>query len=148
MEAPDHIAILQQFGRTYRAFMSAFEAQVGQPLPRWRILLALYEQGELSQKRLVERLRVDPGALTRQLKNLEALGWISRNADARDNRLTNVKLTAAGQAQIEASLPRRNAFLHDALATLPDDALSAMASGLKLFEARIGELTSPVREES
>ncbi len=68
MEEQDRIAILHQFGRTYRAFMSAFEVQVGHPMPRWRILLALHEQdGESSQKRLVERLRVDPGALTRQL---------------------------------------------------------------------------------
>jgi hypothetical protein len=71
MEEQDRVAVMQQFGRTYRAFMSAFEAQVGHPLPRWRILLALHEQaGESSQKRLVERLRVDPGALTRQLKTL------------------------------------------------------------------------------
>ncbi|HEV3425001.1 MAG TPA: MarR family winged helix-turn-helix transcriptional regulator, partial [Paraburkholderia sp.] len=69
MEEQDRVAILQQFGRTYRAFMSAFETQVGHPLPRWRVMLALHDQGgESSQKRLVERLRVDPGALTRQLK--------------------------------------------------------------------------------
>src|ERR1700730_13849248 len=99
MEEQDRIAVMQQFGRTYRAFMSAFEAHVGQPLPRWRILLALHEQaGESSQKRLVERLRVDPGALTRQLKTLEGLGWIARSMDTRDNRVTNVRLTEAGMA--------------------------------------------------
>lgn len=91
MKLQERIAIFQQFGRTYRAFMTAFESRVGLPLPRWRILLALYdharlvEQGtgaacrddaphsgpNLSQKRLVERLSIDPGALTRQLKQLE-----------------------------------------------------------------------------
>src|ERR1700742_3810652 len=106
MEEQDRIAILHQFGRTYRAFMSAFEAQVGHPMPRWRILLALHEQtGESSQKRLVERLRVDPGALTRQLKLLEALGWIQRSMDERDNRVTNVRLTDEGRAAIEGSVP-------------------------------------------
>ena len=43
MDMTDRIAVMQQFGRTYRAFMQAFEAQVGQPMPRWRILLALHE---------------------------------------------------------------------------------------------------------
>ena len=96
MEEQDRVAVMQQFGRTYRAFMSAFEAHVGHPLPRWRILLALHEQaGESSQKRLVERLRVDPGALTRQLKTLEGMGWIARSMDTRDNRVTNVRLTEA-----------------------------------------------------
>ncbi|MDQ7975654.1 MarR family transcriptional regulator [Paraburkholderia sp. SARCC-3016] len=148
MEEQDRIAILHQFGRTYRAFMSAFEAQVGHPMPRWRIMLALYEQdGELSQKRLVEKLRVDPGALTRQLKSLEALGWIERSMDARDNRITNVRLTEDGRATIEASLPSRNAFLHETMATLPDDALAALSSALGMLEARIGEVAtgSPAR---
>jgi MarR family transcriptional regulator, organic hydroperoxide resistance regulator len=143
MEEHDRIAILHQFGRTYRSFMSAFEAQVGHPMPRWRIMLALHEQdGESSQKRLVERLRVDPGALTRQLKSLEALGWIARSMDTRDNRVTNVQLTDAGRAAIEASLPSRNAFLHDTMAGLPDDALSALSSALGMLETRIGEVAA------
>jgi len=143
MEEQDRVAVMQQFGRTYRAFMSAFEAQVGHPLPRWRILLALHEQaGESSQKRLVERLRVDPGALTRRLKALEGLGWIARSMDTRDNRVTNVRLTQAGRSATEASLPRRNAFLHDTMAGLPDDALRALSGALKMLEARIGEVAA------
>lgn len=118
--------------------MSAFESQVGHPLPRWRILLALHDQdGESSQKRLVERLRVDPGALTRQLKLLESLGWIARSTDARDNRITNVQLTAAGREAVEAGLPRRNAFLNQTM-SLPDDALTALSGALRMMEERIG----------
>jgi DNA-binding MarR family transcriptional regulator len=147
MEEQDRIAVVHQFGRTYRAFMSAFEAHVGQPLPRWRILLALHEQaGEASQKRLVERLRVDPGALTRQLKTLENLGWVARSTDSRDNRITNVKLTDEGRTVVEASLPRRNAFLHDTMAALPDEALAALSGALKMLEARIGEVAATLPE--
>lgn len=144
MEEQDRVAVMQQFGRTYRAFMSAFESQVGHPLPRWRILLALHEQAgdEVSQKRLVERLRVDPGALTRQLKTLEGLGWIARSMDQRDNRVTNVRLTEAGQSATEASLPRRNAFLHDTMTALPDDALSALSGALTMLEVKIGEVAA------
>jgi DNA-binding MarR family transcriptional regulator len=141
MEQQDRVAIVQQFGRTYRAFMSAFEAQVGHPMPRWRVMLALHDQGgESSQKRLVERLRIDPGALTRQLKALEVLGWISRSMDERDNRITNVRLTETGTAATEEALPRRTAFLNDTMAALPDEALAALSGGLRMLEARIGEV--------
>lgn len=134
----DYVAIVQQFGRTYRAFMSAFEARVGHAMPRWRILRTLTEPGyEWSQKRLVERLRIDPGALTRQLKALEALGWIERSIDARDNRVTNVKLTGEGRRVVEASLPQRNAFLLETMGSLPDDALSALSAALAKLEVRI-----------
>jgi MarR family transcriptional regulator, organic hydroperoxide resistance regulator len=143
MNEQDRIAVMQQFGRTYRAFMSAFEAAVGQPMPRWRILLALHEHaGVLSQKKLVERLKVDPGALTRQLKTLEALGWIVRSVDVRDNRVSNVALTPQGRAAAEEGLPRRNAFLHDTMASLPDDAIEALASALHMFETRIGQVAA------
>jgi DNA-binding MarR family transcriptional regulator len=138
MDMTDRIAVMQQFGRTYRAFMQAFEAQVGQPMPRWRILLALHEHaGELSQKKLVERLRVDPGALTRQLKTLEALGWIARSVDQRDNRISNVVLTDQGRAVVGAGMPKRNAFLHDTMAMLPDDAITALSVALRVLEQRI-----------
>jgi DNA-binding MarR family transcriptional regulator len=147
MEEQDRVAVVHQFGRTYRAFMSAFEAQVGHPMPRWRVMLALHDQGgEWSQKRLVENLRVDPGALTRQLKILEGLGWISRRMDERDNRVTNVRLTETGRAMTEASLPRRNAFLRDTLAGLPDDALTALSAALKMLERRIGEVAAASTE--
>lgn len=143
MEQHDYVAIVQQFGRTYRAFMSAFEANVGHPMPRWRILRALSQpEGECSQKRLVELLRIDPGALTRQLKALEALGWITRSVDARDNRVSNVKLTAEGAAVVEESLPRREAFLRETMGALPDDALTALALALGQLETRIADVAA------
>ncbi len=144
MEERDHVAVMQQFGRTYRAFMGAFEHYVGQPLPRWRIMLMLHHHGGgSSQKRLVETMRIDPGALTRQLKTLEALGWIEREPDPRDNRVTNVTLTAAGRAAFEGCLPRRNAFVRKTMASLPDDALDALSGALALLEVRVSEVGRP-----
>ncbi|MGN6234094.1 MAG: MarR family winged helix-turn-helix transcriptional regulator [Trinickia sp.] len=137
----DYVAIVQQFGRAYRAFLSAFEARVGHAMPRWRILRTLTEDsGEWSQKRLVERLRIDPGALTRQLKSLEALGWIERSIDARDNRITNVRLTQEGRHVVDASLPQRNLFLRETMGALPDEALHALSDALAKLETRIGDV--------
>ncbi len=147
----DYVGIVQQFGRTYRAFMSAFEGQVGHAMPRWRILRTLTEGGgEWSQKRLVERLRIDPGALTRQLKSLEALGWIARSIDARDNRVTNVRLTDEGRYVVDSSLPQRDAFLRETMGALPDDALTALSAALAKLETRIGDVAGaplPVCED-
>jgi DNA-binding MarR family transcriptional regulator len=141
----DYVAIVQQFGRTYRAFLSGFEAHVGHAMPRWRILLALTDpDGEWSQKRLVERLRIDPGALTRQLKALEAIGWIERSIDARDNRITNVRLTEEGRCAVDASLPQRNAFIRETMGALPDEALAALSVALTKLEARIGDVAQGV----
>src|SRR5690606_3419905 len=84
---------MQQLGRTYRALMSAFESNIGHSMPRWRILLALHQNGERSQKQLAHDLVVDPAALTRHIKAIESEGWVERHSDVNDNRLTNVALT-------------------------------------------------------
>lgn len=139
----ERLGALQQFGRTYRSFLSAYEARVGLPLPRWRIMLAVHEGGHVSQKRLVEQLQIDPGALTRQLKNLESLGWISRSVDARDNRITNVTLTAAGAAAVAQTMPRRNRFLDELLDGIPEAQLHALSAGLALLEARLAQMRAP-----
>jgi len=140
----ERVSALQQFGRTYRTFLTAYEARVGLPLPRWRILLAVREGGSVSQKSLVEQLQVDAGALTRQLKNLQSLGWISRSADPRDNRVTNVTLTTAGAAVVEQTMPRRNRFLDELLDGIPEAQLHALADGLAVLEARLSELRVPL----
>jgi DNA-binding MarR family transcriptional regulator len=138
----ERIAVVHQFGRTYRSFLAAFEAQVGQPMPRWRILLAVTDGGRVSQKSLVEKLQIDAGALTRQLKSIEALGWIARSVDERDNRVTNVELTEAGRAVVAQGMPLRNRFLDAVLADFPESLLKSLSQGLDLLERHIVEASA------
>jgi DNA-binding MarR family transcriptional regulator len=124
---------IQLLGQAYRAMMAGFDAQVGHALPRWRILLALHEVGECSQKLLAERCRLDPASLTRQLQSMESLGWISRAIDAEDNRLINAMLTTAGKRVVAEALPRRAAFFDRAMEGLS-------ASQVQVFHEVLGVL--------
>lgn len=128
---------IQQLGRTYRALMSAFEADIGHSMPRWRILLALYRSGECSQKQLARELPMDPAALTRQIKAIESLGWIERHTDKADNRLTNVALTASGRDAVQATLPRRTAFIENVFEDLSADQLADLSAMLHTLEERL-----------
>lgn len=131
------IRIMQKLGRTYRAILAAFDARIGQPMPRWRVLLLLYQQGEMSQKKLAEALLMDPAALTRQLKTIEHLGWVQRRDDAQDNRLTNVQLSPAGVQLVEQTMPRRTAFIQRVLTDLSADELELLGNMLDRLEARM-----------
>ncbi len=133
------LLLMQQLGRTYRALMLAFEANIGHSMPRWRILLHLYQFGALSQKRLAQELRVDPAALTRQIKAIETSGWVERHNDAADNRLTNVALTTAGKELVEQTLPRRSAFIERALGGLSPEAMQELEATLNSLEQRLRE---------
>ena len=83
---------------------------------------------------------MDPGALTRQLKVLDQLGWIERTTDARDNRLTNVSLSDAGVAVVLECMPRRIAFINATLDGLPDDLVHALSEALAQIETRLADV--------
>lgn len=128
--------LLQQIGRTSRAMYSAFEAEVGQALPRWRILQALDAQKCATQKQLALHLSMDPGALTRQMKALEKEFLVERKSTPEDNRLTLVTLTTKGAEMVRASQPLRRAFSKKALNELEQDQLETTMATLKLLEER------------
>ncbi len=143
------LAVLQQFGRTYRAYAAAFEQRIGHPLPRWRILYALHDHdGAIGQKPLADRVGMDPGALTRQLKALQALGWIERSTSERDNRVTHVTLSAQGREVVDEALPRRAAFLQDVLAKVSETTMRNLSKGLAQLEAGIADAVSRTQAQS
>jgi DNA-binding MarR family transcriptional regulator len=133
----EKIRVLQQLGRTYRAFLAGFEKEVGHFMPRWRILLHLYTDGRpCPQKDLCDAAHIDPGALSRQLATLEELGWIARATDLQDKRITNVTLTDEGRRQVEASMPRRAAFIERTLGDIGEARLRQLMDDLLLLENR------------
>jgi len=132
-----HLLFIQQLGRSYRAFVAGFEAHTGQSMARWRILLLLDREGETSQKRLVRELGIDPAALTRQLKALEAAGLVERHSDSQDARITNVALTPAGSSAVESTMARRNEYLEWALADLPLPEIEVISATLVKLEERL-----------
>lgn len=66
--------------------------------PQYLVMLALWEQSPLSVKQLSGLLQLDPGTLSPLLKRLEAIGYVSRGRDPRDERALAVELTEEGRA--------------------------------------------------
>ena len=143
---PQGLLLMQHLGQTYRALQNAFSRQVGHALPRWRILFALYEHGETSQKELAERCRLDPASLTRLLQAMQKQGWVIRAMDAQDNRLTLATLTADGHAVIEAALPQRAAFFRALLDGFSDAQVQVLNEALNRLEQNAAQITALARD--
>jgi DNA-binding MarR family transcriptional regulator len=134
----ESVALLRQFARTYRAYAAAFEQRIGHPLPRWRVLHGLYINATtIGQKALAEQVDMDPGALTRQLKALQELGWVKRETSDQDNRITNVILSAQGRDVVEQGLPQRSAFLREVVEKVSGPTMRSFSKGLGQLEAGI-----------
>jgi Transcriptional regulators len=137
MIAAQHVRFMQQLGRSYRAFVAGFETHTGQSMARWRILFMLHKCGGTSQKSMARELGINPAALTRQLKALEAQGWVERHIDAHDARRVNVALSDEGRKVVMSTMARRNEFIEWALGDYTGAELESLSDLLLKLETRL-----------
>ena len=72
--------------------------------------------GELA---LVEQ--VSPPTITAVVGKMEALGFVTRETDASDRRVTRIHITAAGTEQLDSVRSRRTEWLETQIRSLDDD---------------------------
>jgi len=90
------------YGRAYKPILD----ELGLTYTQWITIVALWEQDEQTVSGLGEKLFLESNTLTPILKKLEALGYLERRRDARDERQVIVKLTQAGRALREKGARR------------------------------------------
>lgn len=86
-------ACTREMTRLYRPLLD----ELGLTYPQYLALLVLWEEGEVTVKRLGERLYLDSGTLTPLLKRLESRGLVSRARSHVDERVVNIQLTTSGR---------------------------------------------------
>lgn len=70
---------------------------VGLTHPQYLVMLALWEHGTLSVRRLAELLALESATVSPLLKRLEALGYVTRERSTSDERVVEIALTEAGR---------------------------------------------------
>ncbi len=79
-----------------RAYAPLLEP-LGITYPQYLVLLVLWEEDGITMKKLGERLELDSGTLTPLLKRLEQQRLVKRTRNDKDERVVDVRLTAAGR---------------------------------------------------
>lgn len=82
------------FGRVYKPLLKA----LGLTYPQYIAMVSLWAQDDQTVSGLGEQLFLESNTLTPLLKRLEAMGYVSRARDSRDERQVRVRLTPAGTA--------------------------------------------------
>ena len=80
-----------------RAYRNALES-TGITYTQYLVLLALWENNQLTVKSVADRLDLDSASLTPILKRLEAAGFLTRLRNKSDERVVEITLTDKGQA--------------------------------------------------
>jgi DNA-binding MarR family transcriptional regulator len=71
--------------------------------PQYLVMLALWDSEPRTVKDIGQTLRLEPATLSPMLKRLEAIGYITRGRNSRDERELSVELTEKGrELRVEA----------------------------------------------
>jgi len=82
------------FTRAYKPLLTP----LGLTYPQYVVMMALWEEDDLSVKALGEKVGLDSGTLSPLLKRLEQIQYVSRRRDAADERVVFITLTEEGKA--------------------------------------------------
>jgi DNA-binding MarR family transcriptional regulator len=99
------------------------------------VLNHLVRNGPETLRRLSDRERVSPPAMTQTVNALEAAGLVARGADPSDGRKVLVTATDAGHELMSESQRVKRAWLYKRLAALSDEELRALDAARKIFDA-------------
>ena len=84
-----------------RAYRNALE-NTGITYTQYLVMLALWENNQLTVKSVADKLDLDSASLTPILKRLEVAGFLSRNRNKADERVVEISLTNKGHALQDA----------------------------------------------
>lgn len=139
-ERDESETLLVQFKRLYIDAMRVFERKLGMSQARILIMSELLHEREVSQAELQLRLGVDGAAITRQVKQLEREGYISRRANPNDNRVSLVSLTPRGRRELTDLAKARMEFEDSVLDGIDGEARMHLRQVLKHIHGNIRAL--------
>lgn len=94
-------AVSNAFTRAYRPLLSALDITY----PQYVVMMALWEHDGIPIAQLLEKTRIDGGAMSLMLKKLEAKGYIQVRPHEKDKRSRCVYLTDTGMHAKETAEP-------------------------------------------
>jgi DNA-binding MarR family transcriptional regulator len=105
--------------------------------PAYQALWRIVEEGPLRPTALSVLLEVDLSVVSRQVRALEDVGFVSRTSDPADARAALVSATPSGLKAFDLTRKQRTEVLGEVLAAWPDDDRVALVRLLTRFNAEL-----------
>lgn len=89
--------LLAQVSRLHRQRAHELLDKLGLYRGQPPVLFALWEQDGLTHRELAEQLEITPATITRMIQRMEKAGFVQRQPDVSDQRVSRVYLTDTGR---------------------------------------------------
>lgn len=103
------------------------------------VLTILGRHGDMRMSRLAELLAVDMSVTSRHVAHVAERGWIERLPDPADKRSRILRLTPAGQAQMDVLNACTTQLLADRLSDWPEDELRRLTDLMARLRESFGD---------
>jgi DNA-binding MarR family transcriptional regulator len=97
----------------------------------FEVMRLVNEEGSLRITEIGERLQVARAQMTHLIDKLVELGMVARQADSADRRVTNIVLTAKGNAFLKEHGGKIHKATRDFLSGLTDEELAELSASLE-----------------
>jgi DNA-binding MarR family transcriptional regulator len=105
--------------------------------PAYQALWRIVDEGPLRPTALAALLGVDLSVVSRQVRSLEDVGFVSRSTDPADARAALVSATESGLAAFDQTRRQRTEVLDEVLAQWPGEDRSALVRLLTRFNVEL-----------
>ncbi|WP_282610256.1 MarR family winged helix-turn-helix transcriptional regulator [Pelagibius sp. Alg239-R121] len=122
-----------------RALASQYQARFGLSIPEWRVMANLGRAAPLSANEVAERTSMDKVKVSRAISRMQTAGLVKRETDARDNRVSSLKLSAKGKRIYDKIAPMALAWEREFLSVLSEKEITAFDKILEKLDKRIRE---------
>ncbi|MCU1358836.1 MAG: regulatory protein MarR [Ilumatobacteraceae bacterium] len=100
-------------------------------------LSSVKNRGPMTLGELAACEQVAPPTMTKVVEKLESQGFVTRQVDPKDRRVTRVTVTPAGKRHLDATRARRTSWLAARLDQLDPDELQRLTDAIGTLEAVI-----------
>ena len=115
--------------RAHNRYLDALNsalAGTGLDATMWRITMILKDQPWRSISEIATQANTKLSTMTKAIRRMEAAGLVESRAGDTDRRVTEVRMTRAGEAQIELSVATTRHVYNRAFGSLDDERLETL----------------------
>jgi DNA-binding MarR family transcriptional regulator len=134
---PYRLSILTN--RVSSAIARHYSDRFGLSIPEWRVMAVLGQTPGLSARQVAERTAMDKVQVSRAVQSLLAAKRLTREADIRDGRVSQLSLSAPGRAIYDELVPVALKLERDFLSVLTENDRRALDRLLTKLSAGIDQ---------
>lgn len=149
MTMEEEVKQISSFIRIFSSYLNSLEKKMANEMLTFneiRVMLELHDNEQLSAKDIEQRLDFDKSYMSRILKNLSEMGYISKDQSSEDKRLFHLSLTEEGKELSQSLYEQYLDILEDEIEDLSDAEKNQLLKAIRFVERHYDELDEHVTE--